>query len=84
MILNREVLTRHTAHKYTVVKVLSKAKNFNITFDRMSPNVRGSLYPTVHFLKADWIEAQKEHLKVMRSDAVAANTQLLEFVEGIR
>jgi len=83
MIINREILNQHTTHKYTVERVMAKARHFQIIFDKMARTSNGAIYPTVHFKKADWIEAQKIHIATMRIDAVATNTQLLEFVEGV-
>jgi len=83
MIINRQTLNQHTTHKYTVERVMAKARNFQIIFDKMARTTSGAIYPTVHFKKADWIEAQKAHIKIMRVNAVATNTQLLEFVESI-
>jgi len=84
MIINRQTLNQHTTHKYTVESVMAKARNFQITFDKMARTSNGAIYPTVHFKKDEWIEAQKQHIKTMRVDAVATNTALLEFVKGIK
>jgi len=84
MIINRQILNKHTTQKSRVNRILDKARTFNIAYDKMSPKVNGALYPTVHFEKADWVEAQQAHIKVMRKNSVAINVKLLEFVEGLK
>ncbi|NOQ31765.1 MAG: hypothetical protein GQ570_11645 [Helicobacteraceae bacterium] len=84
MTISRTILHQKLNDEKLSVRIMCKAKAFNITKDVMGRDVRDWICLLVCFDLDEFIEAQEEHIKVMRKDYVEYNKELLEIMKGLR
>lgn len=83
MIVNRFILRKFGLSEYDIGRMqnIARCSSGVRMFDKMVIADNGYLVSSPHFNIFEWIEMQRERVKVIRSIAVKSNTELLERVE---
>ena len=83
MIVNRFILRRFGLSEYDIGRMqgIARCSGSVRMFDKMATSDNGHLVLSSHFNIFEWIEMQRERIKVVRSIYVKTNQELLDRVE---
>lgn len=83
MIVNRFILRKFGLSEYDIGRMQNIARYSSGVrmFDKMATSDRGHILCASHYNIFEWIEMQRERIKVVRSMDVKTNQELLDRVE---
>jgi len=84
MRINRKILKENGLSNKDATTILKRAAAFQITFDVMSKDKIGRIFPLVHFNKDEWIAKQEERIANLRFDYLPSNARLLKIVRSLK